>query len=302
VSNEVRPPVDGLQTSIYSSIAPARAESASRVRETDGPGSGFLQFSRSGKATVLRRRFAMNPLKLLNPRNHGCGAWVYSSTYGGGLVGGDAIDIRAQVDVGATGFLSSQSSTKIYRSLANASQTLRVSIAAGGLMVVAPDPIVCFKDSHFEQEQEFTLAADANLILVDCLCAGRTANGERWAFRNYESKITVTQDGVTLLYDALRLNPEQGGIESRMGRFNAFATIVLIGPRIESAGTKLQAAIAAMPVVRGANLICACSPFRNSGTLLRILGVSVEEVSRKIQSCLSFVPDLLGDDPWSRKR
>lgn len=265
------------------------------------PGGGFLQFTRHKNGTVLQRRYAMNPLKLLQPRNHGCGAWVYASTYGGGLVGGDAIDVEIQVDAGATGFYSSQSSTKVYRSASPASQTLHASVATGGVLIVAPDPLVCFAGAHFTQSQQFSLAAGANLILVDMLTAGRVAMGERWAFSHYESRISVQQDGQKILHDVLRLNPDEGVVVARLRRFNALATIVLSGPQLAEYGAKIQSALSAEPLQRNAELLCVASPLKNSGTLLRILGTSVEQVGRKVHACLDFVPKLLGDNPWSRK-
>src|SRR5947209_13174222 len=50
------------------------------------PGRGLVEFSRvAGRTTVTRARSA-SPLKLLCPRVRGPSAWVFASTYGGGLV------------------------------------------------------------------------------------------------------------------------------------------------------------------------------------------------------------------------
>ena len=60
----------------------------------------------------MRRAYATSPLRLLTPKNHGHAAWVYTSSYGGGLVDGDDIAVEASVGSGATAFLSTQSATK----------------------------------------------------------------------------------------------------------------------------------------------------------------------------------------------
>lgn len=263
-------------------------------------GRGDLHLARSGATTILRRRYAANPLKLLHPRNHGCGAWIYASTYGGGLVDGDAIDIRMQLDAGATGFFSSQSSTKVYRSHAT-SQRLHATLDRDALLVVAPDPLVSFAGAHYTQAQRFDLHADASLIVIDCLTAGRVAMGERWAFRHYEGKITITQNGAASLCDVVRLDPAEGHLPGRLKRFTALATVILCGPKLIKVGAELQSRIAAEGLGRKAELICVASPLKQSGTLVRIAGTSVENVLRKIHDCLNFVPELLGDNPWSRK-
>ena len=58
-------------------------------------GSAHLTFTRSGSATVLTRAFAASPAKLIATNGHGTTCWVYAATFGGGLVGGDEIRLRA---------------------------------------------------------------------------------------------------------------------------------------------------------------------------------------------------------------
>ena len=43
------------------------------------------------------------------------------------------------------------------------------------------------------------------------------------------------------------------------------------------------------------------SPLREDGCIVRIAGVSFEEVAAAAREYLRFVPSLLGDDPWVRK-
>src|SRR5260370_8394377 len=88
------------------------------------PGRGALTFSRVGQRTVVRRAFSTSPLKLLNPQNHSAAAWVYLASYGGGLVGGDALRIDIDVERGAAAVISTQPSTKVYPSAQGASQQL----------------------------------------------------------------------------------------------------------------------------------------------------------------------------------
>ena len=104
------------------------------------PGQSALTFSRVGERTVVRHAFSTSPLKLLNPRNQGSAAWVYLASYGGGLVDGDALRIDIDVERGAIAVISTQASTKVYRSPHGASQQLRADVADDALLVLAPDP------------------------------------------------------------------------------------------------------------------------------------------------------------------
>ncbi|HEY2366660.1 MAG TPA: urease accessory protein UreD, partial [Polyangiaceae bacterium] len=69
-----------------------------------------------GDRTAITSSRARAPLKLLTPKNHGDARWTFVATYGGGLVDGDAIALDVKVGPGASALLSTQASTKVYRS------------------------------------------------------------------------------------------------------------------------------------------------------------------------------------------
>ena len=265
------------------------------------PGTGFLDVARVERRSVVRRAFATSPLRLLTPKNHGSAAWVYASSYGGGLVGGDDVRLTVRVGPEASVFLSSQASTKVYRSHASASLQLEADVAAGGQLILWPDPVVCFAGSTYRQEQRVDLAADAGLILVDTLSSGRKASGERWLFSEYASRLTVRYDGRPILRDALRLSPAEGDIARRLGRFDVLSTVVIAGPRWWDAAARATLAVAESPVERRADLLVAAAHLKDDGCLLRVAGRSVEQVSGVIRGYLSCISSLLNDDPWARK-
>src|SRR5262245_38222153 len=120
------------------------------------PGRGSLEvIARPDGRSVVSRAYATSPLRLLTPENHGRAAWVYASSYGGGLVDGDCVEIDIEVGAGAAAYFSTQASTKVYRSERGAVTGLRAAVAAGGLLIVMPDPVVCFAASRYVQTQRF---------------------------------------------------------------------------------------------------------------------------------------------------
>jgi urease accessory protein len=265
------------------------------------PGTGYLDVARVERRSVVQRAFATSPLRLLTPRNHGAAAWVYASSYGGGLVGGDDLRLTVRVGRDASVFLSSQASTKVYRSPARASLRVDASVAAGGQLILWPDPVVCFAGSAFHQEQHVDLAAGAGLILVDTMSSGRRASGERWQFLEYATRLTVVYDGRPLLLDAVRLSGGDGDLAARMGRFDVLSTVVIAGPQWSEAAEQVLAAINGRAVERRADVLVAASRLKDTGCLLRIAGRSLEQVSELVRGCLSCVSALLNDDPWARK-
>jgi urease accessory protein len=270
----------------------------------DTAASAVVQIGRHGRQSVVSRAFASSPLRLLTPSNHGHAAWVFTSTYGGGLVGGDAVHLRVDVGDGATALLQTQASTKVYRSALGASSALDARVAAGGQLLVLPDPTVCFAGAAFDQAQHVDVEAHASLVLMDWMTAGRRASGERWAFDRYASRLTVRYDGHVVLADALLLSPDQGPLAGRIGRFECLCLIVLVGAAVREHAASAIQQIGQTDVRTRADLLTSAAPLGSTGDagcVIRMAGVSAEAVGRAARDYLSFVPGLLGDNPWARK-
>jgi urease accessory protein len=276
-------------------VAPAAASQTA-------PGGGDIEVRRGpdGRSRVTRA-YATSPLRLLTPRNHGRAAWIYTSSYGGGLVDGDVVAMDVAVGDGAATFVSTQASTKVYRSFRGTESRLRARVGRGGLLIVAPDPVVCFAGARYRQSQTVQLEPDAGLVLVDWVTSGRREAGERWRFEEYVAHTEIEADGRRALYDTVSLRAAHGELESRLGRFDVLALVVMAGGvLVEPARTVIER-VEQTPLVRRGDLLMSAAPLRTGGGVVRIAGRSVEQVGRVIERVLDVVPALLGDNPWSRK-
>jgi urease accessory protein len=268
--------------------------------------TGSVRVVRTGLRSRVARAYATSPLRLLTPRNHGDGAWLFASSFGGGLVGGDSVSLDVTVDEGASAFVSTQSSTKVYRSTSSATQDVRVRVEPGGLLVLAPDPVVCFAGSSYHQHQWFDVAEDAKLVAVDWVSSGRRIAGERWAFREYVSRQEIRVGGRLIVHDAVSLRSTDGDLAERMGRFDVLAVIAIVGRSLRDDAASAGRLVMSAPLARHASVLAAAAPLPAAsdgdlGCLVRIAGPSVEAVGAIVRECLAFVPALLGDDPWARK-
>jgi urease accessory protein len=248
--------------------------------------------------------WASSPLKLLVPCSRGPSVWACTSSFGGGLVAGDRTRLDVRLGPGARCFIGTQSSTKVYRNPSSlpCGHVTRSVLETGSLLVFAPDPVQAFADSQYTQRQEFHLAPEAGLALMDWFTSGRAARGERWAFKHFQSRNEIFVDGKCAVLDSVRLNSGDGDLNEphRMGRFNCLAALFFIGAPLRSAAEELLKQNSAQPVARRGNLVTSASPLRD-GAVLRVAGENTESVGRELQRHLAFVADLLGDDPWSRK-
>jgi urease accessory protein len=280
-------------------IADGRREGADSSSRS--PGIGDVAIVRCAGRSVVARAYATSPLRLLTPRNHGRAAWVYTSTFGGGLVGGDATVLDVEVGPGAAAFLSTQASTKVYRSTRGAAAEVRARVGGGGLFVTVPDPVVPFAASRYRQVQRIELAGDAGLVLVDWMSSGRRASGERWAFDEYDAALSVRVDSAPVLYDRLALRAADGCLKRRLGRFDVLAAVVIVGAALRDEASAIIAAAEARPFQSRPDHLVAAARLEGGGCIARVAGASSESVGGTVRRLLAFVPALLGDDPWARK-
>ena len=268
------------------------------------PGSGHVDLDRVNGNTVVTRLRADNPLKLLVPRQRQCAAWVIASCFGGGLVAGDTLTTTVRLGDGAIAYLGTQASTKIYRGTRQmpCRQHMRVTIGDGALAVIAPDPVTCFADAVYEQRQRFDLHGDAGLVLIDWQTAGRVARGERWAFDRYYCRNDVYVDGTHALADATLLDTDDGPIAAphRVGAYNCFATLAMIGSKVADLAENLASYIDARSVERHGPMVAAASRFEY-GVLVRIAGRTTSQVNALLHKQLQPLTNALGEDPWARK-
>jgi urease accessory protein len=257
----------------------------------------------AGQSAVTSASSA-TPMKLLTPRARGQSVWACTSSFGGGLVAGDETRLALQLRENARCYLGTQASTKIYRNpgLQSCSHHTEARLAENSLLVFAPDPVQAFAGSSYSQRQEFHLAENSSLVLLDWFSSGRVARGERWQFSRFQSRNEVFLAGERFFLDSLLLDATNPLLTSShvTGRFNCFAMLLMLGTDLQTASQNLLSHIATQPVKRTAPLVVSASPIRN-GVLLRLAAESVELAAKELHGHLQFLPALLGDDPWARK-
>ncbi|MGC4033888.1 MAG: urease accessory protein UreD [Tepidisphaeraceae bacterium] len=264
---------------------------------------GDVVCERVAGRSALTRVWSTDPLKILTPRNADSAKTITLSTYGGGLLGGDEVNVRVAVKPAAELVLTTQSAGKAYRTTGPASvQTLSATVEDAGLLAVLPDVTCPFAEAHFVQRQRFELSAGGNLVWLDWLSSGRRARGERWAMRAVENTTEIVIDGKTRLRETLALAADGLPIDSflRVGKFDCLATMAVAGPRFISMIESARAAIREMPLAPRATLLAADSLFPG-GAIFRILGPDVQAVQMLLRRLLEPLDALLGHAPWGRK-
>ena len=291
---------EGFSSVTDESGTPSRAHSLAAVE-------------RCGGVSRLTRCRSVPPLKLLSPRAAEGYCPVILSSYGGGLVEGDAVDLGVRCGPGAALFLGTQALGKVYRCPAGTDcrQELRGAVADGGTAVVMPDPVVPFAGSIYRQRQHWNLEGDAVLLLADGHTAGRVLRGERFAYREYRSDIEVLVDGRTVLLERYCSRPDELPPDSAgaFGRGTALMNACAVGrpdsrrfrslvERLEESIPPSSAAGPAAPAETG--LLVAHSRPREEVWMLRALADRCESLDPLRRLLGDAAGILLGGNPVER--
>ena len=284
---------------------PGGRGSVGGLRERGASGEARLAVDASGGRSVARVYYAREPFRWLVPRARGRSVWAYGSSFGGGFVAGDKIEMEVECGSGASLFVGTQASTKVYRSgrPGGVKQSAKVDVGTGGFLAWVPDVIQPFAGSEYTQRQVFTLEESAGLVVVDWFCAGRSARGERWQFLSYASRTEVWLGGRRLMVDSMRLD---GGNAAQMeglrrGGHECFATLLVCGGMLRSECSEMISEIGGRPAGEQGGVAVSAGRLGNGGALVRCSGVEVEVVRAELWRLLGFIEGRLGENPLLRK-
>ncbi|KAI1101964.1 UreD-domain-containing protein [Jackrogersella minutella] len=234
-------------------------------KSTSLPGEGRIVVKLSpNEISALESMTYQYPLKLISPDSAAeqGSVLVFLLSYGGGLVGGDQINLSIDIRPRARLSIVTQGHTKIFRPTTLdivTRQNLNVQIKDRAALCLLPDPVQPFESSVYEQVQVFKLTSGASLCLLDWVTQGRTACGENWSFGRWIgcNEIWSTSDAPTskdrlLVRDTVILNSKNRphgspSLRESMYGHAVIGTLILRGPMTKSIGEFFLSEFGAMP-------------------------------------------------------
>jgi len=221
-------------------VAPARL---SRVEPAPSPRHGAaggwaaslsLGFSARGARTVLTRRSHQGPLQVQRPfyppGERACHVYILHPP--GGVVGGDSLALRAQVEPGAHALLTTPAAGKLYRSDgASAQLSQELSVAGGAWLEWLPQETLAFDGAHAASSTRVELSGNAGFIGWEILCLGRPAAGETYTRGAFTQRFELWRDGMPLWWERNALTGGAPALHAPWGLAgrSVVATLVAVG-------------------------------------------------------------------------
>jgi len=195
----------------------------------------------------------------------------------GGILGGDVLDARIDLDAHAMVMLRQQAATKVYRSdRGPAHSACHFVLGEGAVLDYFPDEIIPFAGSEYTQTTQVELARHAVMLFGEIVTAGRLARGERFAFTRLTLDVQCTTSGALLLRDRADLEPAHQQLDNAAilgdatlwGAFYLFTTAPVEGALVDGIDE----------IFRDAGNGVGSASTAPSGLVGRLVGTSLETV------------------------
>ena len=183
---------------------------------------------------------------------------------GGGVAGGDRLDLSFNLAPGAQAVLAAQAAERFYRATdADAPSHVRtvLSVAEGAALEWLPQETILFDRFALDRRLEVEMAPTGCFLGVETLVFGRTAMGETVRQGKLRDLIRVRRGGELVLHDAIRMDGDFAAtmLDAAIGQgAHVLATIIYLAPDAEALLESVRRALdgcgglsASRPVVVG---------------------------------------------------
>jgi urease accessory protein len=240
-----------------------------------------LRFARRGGRTILAQsRFSL-PLQALTPFSvEGGACYLMLLNPTGGALGGDHLITEIVLDPETHVCLTTPSATRIYRAAAQPAilETV-IRVGEGALLEYLPDHVIPHAGSALCQSVRIEMAPGSRAVVLDSMASGRVAHGERWSFRELDSRTEVRICGKSAYISRTKIVPAMTW-PAAFGMMDDFDYLSCLGvfadgfTRWEKVSSAMHAAIENEAKIRGGASLLAWG-----GCVVRFLARSASDMT-----------------------
>ena len=158
---------------------------------------------------------------------------------GGGMTGGDTLDVAIHTDAATNVLLTTQSAEKIYRSNGGLARiTSSLTLGADSTCAWIPQETILFSGATIARALHVTLPKSATLLAAESIVFGRAASGEILGEGFFSDTWRITREGKLIFAENTRLVGDTAALLARKAIADgarSMATLVLVAPDAEAA-------------------------------------------------------------------
>lgn len=196
---------------------------------------------------------------------------------GGGVAGGDRLEIEVSVSGGGNLHVSTATAERIYRSLGHPTTiSARLIVGARSTLVWSPQPTIAFSGSRLDRRYEIVIGPGASFLMSETICFGRRGSGERMADGLLRDRWLVRREGRLVHAEIASMAGDIGAVLDRpavLGGANVASTLIYAAPDADDLLDKVRDVLTHF----GGGIAAGCK----SGLLLvRAAGTRLEQIER----------------------
>lgn len=150
----------------------------------------------------------------------------------GGVVGGDQLELSAQVGNAAHAQITTPGAAKWYKANGHISrQKIRIDVGCQGSLEWVPQETIFFNNADVVMDHQVTLAKEASYVGCDILCFGRTASGESFSGGQIKLHYRIRYEDKLIWHEQFRLLGGGAAMKSPLGLAGntVCATLIAVG-------------------------------------------------------------------------
>ncbi|USG65033.1 urease accessory protein UreD [Brevibacillus ruminantium] len=213
----------------------------------------------------------------------------YLMNPGGGYVDGDQYRAEICLDEDAHMLLTTQSSTKIYKTLKRpVVQETVITLKKGSFLEYIPDPIIAYQHARYRQQTVVKMERGASLVYAEIITPGWSPDGEWFRYDWLQLKTQVYLDEELVLFDHLKLCPGESAMKG-LGMLEGYThvgSMIVIGERAtDSFFERLSDVLerSTFPVKIGLSMLT------EPGFTLRVLSSSTQDIEKVFEACQQMI-------------
>ncbi|MBX3617968.1 urease accessory protein UreD [Nitrosomonas sp.] len=213
----------------------------------------------------------------------------------GGIVGGDQLEISADIGTSASAQITTPGAAKWYKANGHTShQKITLHAGKGAALEWVPQETIFYNHANVDIDHQVTLEDNALYVGCEILCFGRTASGETFNNGQIKQRTSIKRNGKMIWLEQIRLQGESSAMHGRLALSGrpVCATLLLTGKTVPQALIDLAREESAK--IAGDSGQAGVSQLK-SITVVRYLGNSSEAARRIMLRTWGVLrPEILG--------
>jgi urease accessory protein len=255
--------------------------------------TGLLQLvmEKKNEKTITKNVYFQGALKLMRPiyLDNSGQACFYILNPGGGYVGGDRYRIEVTLEEKAELVLTTQSATKVYKTLnPPVLQETEIILKKGSILEYIPDPLIAYREAKFHQHTVIRMDKESTLIYLDILTPGWSPDGEWFKYDYLQLKNEIYVEDQLIAFDHLKLQPAKSQVYAIgfMENFTHLGSMIVVSNHCTQQFLN-QMYEELEPHMKECKI--GMSMLTVPGFSLRILASSTQQIEEILGVCTSFI-------------